>query len=94
MKATPHSPKGDVLYVRALEQTVRSGAHGFRSRRPRLRATILNFVGFGLTEQKFRQNPIELFGLFDLGFVGGVFEAMDFRAGNNFVKLRIPIFLV
>ena len=35
LKATPHSPKGDVSYVGALEPTVRSGAHGFRSRRPR-----------------------------------------------------------
>ena len=43
LKATPHSPKGDVSYVRALEQTVRSGAHGFRSRRPRSLLTVLNF---------------------------------------------------
>ena len=42
-KATPHSPKGDVSYVRALEQTVRSDAHGFRSRRPRSLLTVLNF---------------------------------------------------
>jgi hypothetical protein len=33
LKATPHSPKGDVSYVGALKQTVRSGAYGFRSRR-------------------------------------------------------------
>jgi hypothetical protein len=26
LKATPHSPKGDVSYVGALEQAVRSGA--------------------------------------------------------------------
>ena len=35
LKATPHSPKGDVSYVGALEPTACSGAHGFRSRRPR-----------------------------------------------------------
>ena len=43
LKATPHSPKGDVSYVRALEQTVCSDAHGFRSRRPRSLLTVLNF---------------------------------------------------
>jgi hypothetical protein len=31
----PAFPKGGVSYVRALEQTARSDAHGFRSRRPR-----------------------------------------------------------
>src|SRR5687768_8377624 len=43
LKATPHSPKGDVSYVRALEPTARSGAHGFRSRRPRSLLTVLNY---------------------------------------------------
>ena len=43
LKATPHSPMGDVSYVRALEQTARSGAHGFRSRRPRSLVMVLNF---------------------------------------------------
>ena len=43
LKATPHSPKGDVSYVGALKQTVRSDAHGFRSRRPRSLLTVLNF---------------------------------------------------
>src|SRR5919106_1852088 len=42
LKATPHSPKGDVSYVGTLEQTVRPGAHGFRSRRPRSLLTVLN----------------------------------------------------
>jgi hypothetical protein len=42
LKATPHSPKGDVSCVRALEPTARSGAHGFRSRRPRSLLTVLN----------------------------------------------------
>jgi hypothetical protein len=43
LKATPHSPKGDVSYVRAIEPTARSGAHGFRSRRPRSLLTVLNY---------------------------------------------------
>ena len=43
LKATPHSPKGDVSYVGALKQTVRSDAHGFRSRCPRSLLTVLNF---------------------------------------------------
>jgi hypothetical protein len=43
LKATPHFPKGDVSYVRALEPTARSGAHGFRSRRPRSLLTVLNY---------------------------------------------------
>src|SRR5262245_16782703 len=43
LKATPHSPKGDVSYARALEQTVRSDAHGLRSRRPRSLLMVLHF---------------------------------------------------
>jgi hypothetical protein len=43
LKATPHSPKGDVSYVGALKQTVCSGAHDLRSRRPRSLLTVLNF---------------------------------------------------
>jgi hypothetical protein len=43
LKATPHSPKGDVSYVRALEPTARSGGHGLWSRRPRSRLTVLNY---------------------------------------------------
>jgi hypothetical protein len=43
LTATPHAPKGDVSYVRALEPTARSGAHGFRSRRPRSLVTVLNY---------------------------------------------------
>src|SRR5688572_26202308 len=43
LKATPHSPKGDVSYVQALERTARSGAHGFRSSRPRSLLTVLNY---------------------------------------------------
>ena len=43
LKATPHSPKGDVSYVRALEPTARSDAHGFRSRRPRSLLAVLNY---------------------------------------------------
>jgi hypothetical protein len=43
LKATPHFPKGDASYVRALEPTARSGAHGFRSRRPRSLLTVLNY---------------------------------------------------
>ena len=43
LKATPHSPKGDVSYVGALKQTVRSDAHGFRSRSPRSLLTVLDF---------------------------------------------------
>ena len=43
LKATPHSPKGDVSYVRALEPTARSDAHGIRSRRPRSPLTVLNY---------------------------------------------------
>jgi hypothetical protein len=43
LKATPHSPRGDVSYVRAIELTARSGAHGFRSRRPRSLLTVLNY---------------------------------------------------
>ena len=58
LKATPHSPKGDVSYVRALEQTVRSGAHGFRSRRPRSLLGDSTFVGLGLTPILFHEkNP-------------------------------------
>src|SRR5687768_6123389 len=48
LKATPHSPKGDVSYVRALEPTARSGAHGFRSRRPRSLLTCSTIVASGL----------------------------------------------
>ena len=44
LKATPHFPTGDVSYVRALKQTVRSGAHGFRSRRPRSLLTVLKLL--------------------------------------------------
>jgi hypothetical protein len=47
LKATPHSPEGDVSYVGALEQTARSDAHGFRSRRPRLLLTVLNYCRIG-----------------------------------------------
>jgi len=43
LKATPHSPRGEVSYVLALEQTVRSDAHGFRSRRLRSLLTVLRF---------------------------------------------------
>src|ERR671911_2393370 len=43
LKATPHSPKGEVLYVGALEPAACSGAHGFRSRRPRSLLTVLNY---------------------------------------------------
>src|SRR5918994_5648185 len=43
LKATPHSLKGDVSYVGALEPTACSGAHGFRSRRPRSLLTVLNY---------------------------------------------------
>src|SRR5687768_3268319 len=43
LKATPHSPKGDVSYVWALEPTARSGAHGFRSRRPRSLLTVPSY---------------------------------------------------
>jgi hypothetical protein len=43
LRATPHSPKGDVSYVRALKPTARSGAHGFRSRRRRSLLTVLNY---------------------------------------------------
>ncbi len=43
LKATPQSPTGDVSYGIALEQTVRSGAHGFRFRRPRSLLTVLSF---------------------------------------------------
>src|SRR5687768_1645203 len=43
LRATPHSPKGDVSYVRALEPTARSGAHGFRSRPPRSLLTVLYY---------------------------------------------------
>jgi hypothetical protein len=45
LKATPHSPKGD---VRALEPTARSDAHGFRSHRPRSLLTCSTIVGLGL----------------------------------------------
>ena len=51
LKATPHSPKGDVSYVGALEQTVRSGAHGFRSR-PRSLLTVINFCRIRLVDTK------------------------------------------
>jgi hypothetical protein len=56
LKATPHSPKGDVSYVGALERTVRSGAHGFRSRRPRSLLTVLNFCRIRLNHLK-RNRP-------------------------------------
>jgi hypothetical protein len=39
---------GDVSYVRALEPTARSGAHGFRSRRSRSLLTCSTIVGLGL----------------------------------------------
>ncbi len=42
LKATPHSPKGDIWYVGALEPTACSTAHGFRSRHPRSLLTTLN----------------------------------------------------
>src|SRR6516165_4291202 len=51
LKATPHSPTGDVSYVMALEQSVRSGAHGFRSCRPRSRLTLLNFCRIRLSSR-------------------------------------------
>jgi hypothetical protein len=56
LKATPHSPKGEVSYVRALEPTARSRAHGFRSRRPRSLLTCSTIVGLGLTARNFLQN--------------------------------------
>jgi hypothetical protein len=52
LKATPHSPKGDVSYVRALEPTARSGAHGFRSRRPRSLLTVLNYCRIRVSSNK------------------------------------------
>ena len=51
LKATPHRPKGDVSYVAALTQTVRSGAHGFWSRRPRSQLTVLNIVRLGVSDE-------------------------------------------
>lgn len=50
LKATPHSPEGDVSYVGASERTARSDAHGFRSRRPRLLLTVLNYCRIGVKE--------------------------------------------
>ena len=49
LKATPHSPKGDVWYVGALKPTACSTAHGLQSRRPRSllpRSTIVGLVNF------------------------------------------------
>jgi hypothetical protein len=48
LEGHPHSPKGDVSYVGALKQTVRSDAHGLRSRHPRSQLTVLNIVGLRL----------------------------------------------
>ena len=56
----PHSPKGDVSYVEALESTARSGAHGFRSRRPRLLLTVPTIVGLGLVSASRRQPCVGL----------------------------------
>ena len=49
LKASAHSPKGDVSYVGALEPTARSGAHGFRSRRPRSLLTVLNYCRISIS---------------------------------------------
>ena len=43
LKATPHSPRTDVWYVRALEPTACSTAHGFQSRRPSSLLTTLKY---------------------------------------------------
>jgi hypothetical protein len=43
LKATPHSPKGDVCCVGALEPTACSTAHGFQSRHPRSLLTTLKY---------------------------------------------------
>jgi len=45
LKATPHSPKGDIWYVGALEPTACSTADGFRSHHPRSLLTTLTIVG-------------------------------------------------
>src|SRR5687767_15318702 len=57
LKATPHSSKGDVSYVRALEPTARSGAHGFRSRRPRSLLTVLNYCRIRVKHTKLANSP-------------------------------------
>jgi hypothetical protein len=53
--ARPGFPKGDVSYVEALESTARSGAHGFRSRRPRSLLTVPTIVGLGLKAPRLRR---------------------------------------
>ena len=52
LEGRPAFPKGDVSYVEALESTARSGAHGFRSRRPRSLLTVPTIVGLELILQK------------------------------------------
>jgi hypothetical protein len=52
LEGRPAFPKGDVSYVEALESTARSGAHCFRSRRPRSLLTVPTIVGLGLTIAK------------------------------------------
>jgi hypothetical protein len=53
LKATPHSPRGDVADVRAFEPTARSGAHGFRSRCTGSLLTVLNYCRIRISSQRF-----------------------------------------
>ena len=47
LKATPHSPKGDIWYVGAFQPSACSTAHGLQSRRPRSVLTALNLSDLG-----------------------------------------------
>jgi hypothetical protein len=49
LRATPQSPGVVIRVIDACEQPARSGAHGFRSHRPRSLLTCVSFVGLGLS---------------------------------------------
>jgi hypothetical protein len=87
LKATPHSPMGDVSYVRALEPTARSGAHGFRSRRPRSLLTCSTIVGLGLTTGLFQlvdTSPPQK----KLFFVPGIISRVEVTARYRIVSAQ------
>ena len=47
-----------------------------------------------LAEQELRQNLVEPFRFFDLWFMGGILEAVDFGTWNDLLKLLVPVFLI
>jgi hypothetical protein len=63
----------------------------YPSRAPR---ACLIGPGLNLAQQELCQHAVKLLGLFDLGLMGRVPEAMYSRAGDDFLKVYIPIALV